>query len=281
MADEGVDQSESMTMRVTRRVLRPLVRLFTSQGISFTQLIELLKEIYVKEVARDLERAGERCTYSRISVISGVHRKDVKRLMEIEEGIPPASRKISVSARLFSIWSGTPEYLDAEGRPRPLPRLGTDESEPSFETLVSSVISDVRPRAILDEWLSRGIVSIDESEMVRLNEEAIYPNKTIEDKLHHFGRNVADHISACDYNLNLEEDGKSLPERAVFFGGLSQESVDQLQKSATKWLQKSLLAINAEALELAKRDDEKEAAEERFTFGAYFYRERKGNNGNQ
>lgn len=273
MANKAEDTGESMLLRATRRVLRSLIRLFTAQGISFTQLVELMKEIYVKETARDLLNAGERCTYSRISIVSGVHRKDVKRFMEQEEGAPADIRKISLSARLFSLWSGDPDYLDEEGRPLPLPRAG-DNDAPSFERLVTGAVSDVRPRAILDEWLSRGIVSLDDAGRVRLNEDAIYPNKDTEEKLHHFGRNAADHIAACDHNLNRPEGSPSLPERAVFFSGLSSASIDQLQASATRWTQKSLLAVNAEALELAKRDDAAHAAEERFTFGLYFYREK-------
>jgi hypothetical protein len=275
--NENHKHSESMLLRATRRVLRSLVRLFIAQGLSFTQLIELMKETYVKEIARDLVKSGERCTYSRISIVSGVHRKDVKRLMEMEEGEAAPTRKLSLNARLFSIWSGDPDYLDSRGRPRPLLRT-SDTDVVSFSTLVSSVVSDVRPRAILDEWLSRGFVSLDEAGQVLLNENAIYPNKDNEEKLHHFARNTSDHIAACNFNLNRNESTPSLPERSVFFGGLSSKSIDQLQKTASGWAQRSLKAINAEALELAKRDDREQLSEERFTYGVYFYRELKDEN---
>ncbi|MGD8911176.1 MAG: DUF6502 family protein [Candidatus Thiodiazotropha sp.] len=276
--NKKTDHSESMLLRATRRVLRSLVRLFIAQGLSFTQLVELMKETYVKEIARNLVKSGERCTYSRISVVSGVHRKDVKRLMEKEEGESNSTRKLSLNARLFSIWCGDPEYLDSHGQPRPLPRTSEMDAEVSFSTLISGVISDVRPRAILDEWLSRGFVSLDETGLVRLNEDAIYPNKDNEEKLHHFARNTGDHIAACNFNLNRNKNASSLPERSVFFGGLSTKSVDQLQNSASDWARRSLLAINAEALELAKRDDSEQLSEERFTYGIYFYRELKDEN---
>ena len=282
MSDSTEQKDDTMLYRATRRVLQALVRLFISQGLSFTQLIELLKETYVKEVARDLERSGERCTYSRISIVSGVHRKDVKRLMEqTEENDYPALKKISLTARLLSIWSSNPAYQDKNGKPLALPRSSEDNNAISFENMVSSVITDVRPRVIFDEWLSRDLIRLDEQGMCHLNETAIYPNKDLNEKLHYFARNTADHIAACHYNLNRAQEKPSLPERSVFYSGMSSDSVNQLQKEATDWAQKSILAINAKALKLAEKDDANHAAEERFTFGMYFYREMETNDQNQ
>ncbi len=261
---------ENIFLNAARRILRALVRLFVRQGISYTQLLELLKELYVKEVEQALVRNGERCTQSRISIISGVHRKDVKRLLEMDDGTTRPPKKVSITSRLLSVWSGDPAYTDDDGNPRPLPR--TDENSGiSFDQLVSNEISDVRPRAILDEWVQRELVEIDENGLIHLKLESTFPAKDMEEKLHYLGKNTSDHIAACDHNIH--QTGPSYPERSVFFDGLSSDSVDKLQQSASNWAQKSLRALNAEALDLAKKDDETDNHCERFTFGVYFYRE--------
>ncbi len=263
--------NENALLKATKRVLRSLVRLFIKQGVAYPQIIEILKELYVKEVHQTLEESGERVTHSRISIMSGVHRKDVKRLLEIADLNEQPERKVSATSRILSIWCGSDTYLDNEGNPVSLPRTSQTENEISFDGLISSQISDVRPRAIFDDWLNREIIRLDENGLIHLVHESIFPGKEQEEKLYYFARNTADHIAACDYNLTHSD--HSLPERSLFFDGLSQQSINQLQQSAEKWAHQSLMALNSEALKLADRDDSQGDHHERFTYGIYFYRE--------
>ncbi len=95
------------------------------------------------------------------------------------------------------------------------------ESGPSFESLVASVTRDLRPRAVLDEWLDRGLVTLDPQERIVLSEAAFVPSGGGSQQLYYFGRNLHDHIAAAVTNI-LEEMPRFF-ERAVHYDGLSPE----------------------------------------------------------
>src|ERR1700704_431682 len=69
-------------LNALRQLLRPLVRLLTAQAITFPMLPELLKHIYVDEAVRHFGLGGEPPSDSRVSLLTGVHRKDVRRLRQ-------------------------------------------------------------------------------------------------------------------------------------------------------------------------------------------------------
>ena len=63
-----------------RRLLRPLVHLMVARGITYPQLSDLLKGLFVEVADGDFRLDGKAPTDSRVSLVSGVHRKDVSRL---------------------------------------------------------------------------------------------------------------------------------------------------------------------------------------------------------
>ena len=174
---------------------------------------------------------------------------------------------VSLGALLVSRWIGEPEYLDAEGKPRVLPRRGPG---PSFETLVESVSTDLPPRSVLDEWLRLGVVTDDEDGMLRLSADSFVPSKGFDEKLHFFGRNLRDHIASGAYNI-LEE-GPPFLDRSVYYDQLSRASAEELAQLAREEGAELIRRINRRALELQSEDAE-EAREttHRMTLGAYFY----------
>src|SRR4051812_19434109 len=96
----------SALVAAVRRILRPLARLLTAQGISFPMLAELLKQIYVEEAVRHFGLDGEPPSDSRVSLLTGVHRKDVKRLRRLrtEEG-EAMPEMVALGAQLAAAWT--------------------------------------------------------------------------------------------------------------------------------------------------------------------------------
>ncbi len=263
-------QAQEPVVRAVRRMLRPLVRLLIRFGISYPALSALLKSLYVEVANADFPVDGRPQTISRITVLTGVHRKDVKRILMQSDGEPAVLLTPTLGAQIIGKWAGDPKFSDAEGRPRPLPRTGRRNVD-TFETLVASVSKDVRPRAVLDEWLRLGIASVDDRDQVALNEAAFVPNRGLEEKAHYFGRNLRDHIAAAAHNV--AGDGPPLFERAVFYDGLTATSVTALRRLAEEGGMDLLLRINREALRLAEQDADLPASTERMTVGVFFFGE--------
>ena len=72
--------SASALSEAVRALLRPLVRLLISKGVGLPAFMELVKDAYVDVAVNEFPVGEKKQTDSRISLLTGVHRKDVKRL---------------------------------------------------------------------------------------------------------------------------------------------------------------------------------------------------------
>ncbi len=267
MSFECIPASSQSFMKIALgRILSALVRTVIHFGITYPELIEKIKRAYVTEVQKELTKQGDNITLSRISVVSGVHRKDVKRLLT-DEQTESSPEKPSLTARLISLWIGDSRYIDKNGHPKLLQPHGSN----SFESLVCSVNTDIRSRTVLDDFIKRKIVLV-QGDRLKLNQEALFPSDDLDTKIEFLARNVSDHISTC--HQNIQGSDLPLPERSVFYDQLSKSSVDKLQTLATDKMTKLILEINQSAQALAEKDDHNSKNNDhRFILGTYFYRE--------
>ncbi len=277
-----VERRSTDVLRAIHRALRPLIRFLLSRGITFPAFAETMKQAFVLVARDDLPLEGKRDTDSRLSILTGIHRRDIKRIREVIEA--PASRppgaapdesrrnptEISLSARVIALWTGLEEYRDGAGNPKPLARFARHGGEQSFEALVRQINRDIRPRALLDEWLRRGAVSVDEQDRLCLNVNAFMHTQHLEDKAHYLAMNVHDHIAVVAHNMEGAE--PPLLERCVYYGRLTPESVQELEALAREEGMRALQKINARALQLKQRDEAQPNATDRMNFGVYFYR---------
>ena len=253
-----------------RRLLRPLVKLLLHYSVQYPYFANLLKLAYV-EAATQIPVAGKHQTDSRVSMLTGIHRLDVKRLRsEIVKGNdgPPAT--VSLGALVVSRWTAHPEYLDNKGRPLPLPRLASSGSPVSFESLVQSVSKDIRPRVVLDEWLRLGVAQVDELDRVILVTDSFVPSHGLDERMFYLGKNVHDHLGACAHNLT-QQDTPPLLERSAYFDHLSLDSTLILSAYARQLASQAMQAFGQKAMELQERDHPDGNATHRVTYGQYFY----------
>ena len=263
-------------LSAVKRLLRPLVRMLIAKSIGLPTVNEILKEVYVDVATEEFPLAGKRQTDSRISLLTGVHRKDVKRLREKAESPDDkisitAPRSVGLGAQVVARWVGLTETTSETGQPLPLHRTNENIDCPSFNALVESVSKDVRPRAVLDEWLRLGVARLDEDGLVHLNQAAFVPEKGTEEKAFYLGRNVHDHMAAATHNLLGE--GSPTLERSVHYSNLTPESVELLNFAAMQEGMRALLTVNRMALSLAAQDKNKDEASRRINFGLYFHQD--------
>ncbi|MEM7644206.1 MAG: DUF6502 family protein [Pseudomonadota bacterium] len=243
-------------LRVLRGLIRPLVRVLIARGVTAPAFYRLLKSVYVDVADQSFRLEDGAPTDSRISLLTGVHRRDVKILRAAgDDGWEAARAKSAAFATVLSRWR-------AAGSD-PLPRA-------AFDTLVIDVSTDIRPRTVLDELLRQGLIVAD-GDLLRLTDAALAGPRADDHRLVFFAANLGDHLAAAAENL-LAEDPPYL-ERAVFYTRLTPEAVDALEARARELGQDLLVTLDAEsrvAQEAGKMDP---ANTERYRFGLYFYRE--------
>ena len=259
----------SAIARALKHALRPLVKLMLAKNITISFITELLKQLMVEVADRDFRIERRNQTDSRISLLTGVHRKDVKRLMALplDEGeVMPAS--VSLGAQLVTTWTTTAPFTTRAGQPRKLPRLASSGGEVSFEALVASVSKDIRSRVVLDEWLRLGVAHLEDDEVV-LNTASFIPESGAVEKAFYFGHNLHDHGAAATHNVL----GGKPPffERSVHYDALTIGSIETIAQLVDEIGGQAIKAINRRAIELERRDAKSPQPKYRFTYGAYFY----------
>ncbi|QGM48134.1 DUF6502 family protein [Methylocystis heyeri] len=266
--DDALPDAQKLQQPLAR-LLRPLVRLFIRCGATFPAICDLLRELYVNVAVHDFALPDKEQTDSRISLLTGIHRKEVRRLREAGAPVRMTPASVSRTTQIVALWLADRRFADESGAPAPLRRAGAEGKGPTFEELVEDVTKDLRPRAVLDEWLDRRIVVLDAKGRVVLTEAAIAPNRGDDRQLHYFGRNLHDHIAAAVENVTANP--APFLERAVHYEGLSDEAARRLEALSRKLAMEALLAANREAQTLHRSDA---GGEWRWNFGVYVYRER-------
>ncbi|WP_343622651.1 DUF6502 family protein [Roseateles puraquae] len=149
-----------------RYLLRRLVRIAISSGITYQAFCKLLRSVYF-EVASEFEPVkGKPNSDSRVSLLTGLPRREVRALRESADA--PPQPKPNIERLVLDAWTSSLDFMDAHGDMLPLPRTQRQGGTRSFEALVERVNKDIRARALLDEWLRKGFVTLDEQDRVVL-----------------------------------------------------------------------------------------------------------------
>ena len=268
MSQNGYNKTQAALVKAVNMLCKPLIRLLIEKGITFPQFRELMKELYVEVADEQFSLDDKKPSDSRIFVLTGIHRKDIKRIrQQNEDENQQITSSASLSGELVARWSSMPEYLDDKGKPSPLLKSGKG-NEAGFDQLVSSVNKDVRPRVILEEWLRLNIVRLKDDYVV-LNKSAFVTNKEFKEMAYYLGHNVHDHVASCVNNI-LEENEPML-ERSVYYASLTENSVNKLKAIASKKGDDLLQHLNKQAIKLYDADKHKDDATHRMRLGVYWY----------
>jgi Family of unknown function (DUF6502) len=251
-------------------ILRPLVRLFLEQGLVFGTAEELLKTAYVRVADAEYRLRDEPPTDSRVSVLSGVHRKDVRRLRDpgIAAKRPPVD--LPFASEVVTRWISDARYLDARHNPRVLPRVA-EPPAPSFDELVIGISKDVRPRVLLDELVRLGVAAKTKDGSVELLVSAFVPQKDYSQRVFYLGRNIHDHLAACVHNLVDRE--PSMMEQSVFSFELSDASVEKVAEIARHEWKQVVGRLIRELGDCETHDRLTGDTSRRMNIGMYFFHE--------
>ena len=104
-------------LKAARRLLRPLVRLMMQSGLTFPVLAETLRRLFVEIAARDILTDPKTRTDSRISLLTGVHRKEIRRLRELPPDPVDAPDIVTLVSQIVARWIGGAPFTDENDPP--------------------------------------------------------------------------------------------------------------------------------------------------------------------
>jgi hypothetical protein len=138
-------------------MFKPLVRLLIAQGVTHAEFSDTAKEVYVETALRHFEADG-RINKSRIAILTGLTRKDVKNVIDRALTTDYKERTYSRPARVLTGWYSDPAFQGPYGIPLELPYESSETEEQSFVELVKRYSGDMAPRQMLNQLLESGSV---------------------------------------------------------------------------------------------------------------------------
>jgi len=222
-------------------LLRPLVRILLRHGIPCDVLSGVARQVYVRVATEEFALPGKKQTTSRVSILTGLTRKEVRRIMTtVEVDDQESTDRYNRAARVITGWVRDKAFHDKTGGPLPLPVEGPNAS---FGALVRCYSGDMPVRAMLDELLRVGAVRQTKEGRIRLQARFYVPEQSEADKLHILGTDTADLIATIAHNLTP----KAVPrfQRKVMYDNVPVEAVQEFQRLSANRAQLFLEGIDS------------------------------------
>ena len=265
----GVSAEPQDVLAALSEVMQPLIELLLNSGIDYPHFASHLKPLFIEQARRELARMQLTPTDSSLSVLSGVHRKDVKSWRENNlSNTKP--RPISISAQVFAAWVQHTSYRDRKKQPKPLNRTG---HAPSFETLVRLITQDIHPFTVLQDLIRLDLVRVEiqrGKEVVVPYLAGFVPPAGSQEALQLMANHVADHAKTAVANLLGEAPAL---EQSVYAAGITAQSAQRLGALSREWWEDMRAALIQEASRLYEQDKHLPQADQRVRIGSYFHAE--------
>lgn len=211
MSDRSSRTGQDALLAALRRIFRPLLRICLRAGVSMAQIRAVLDHVAVREAERYLVEARKKPTYSNISMITGIQRRQVANLLgiDIEAGPPPTVSALHRAVRVLNGWHEDPTWTTRVGTPATLDVRGEGAS---FESLANRYAGGISPAAILERLIETNTVEVvarhDDGRPARVRplQATIAPDVDATRLFDEFGTVYGEALEMFDANLRSPKD---------------------------------------------------------------------------
>jgi Family of unknown function (DUF6502) len=189
-------------------MIQPVAEFAVRRGVKFQDFIELVREQFVHAASAQLSVAHKDQSVSRISVMTGLQRPEVNRLLRSEKKGEPKDMIV----RVLGQWSSDRRFLDAKRRPRPLKLRGTSSE---FAKLIRLVSTDLNPHTVRFELERLGLIRV-ERETAKLVRPEFISSGDVERILTFGSEDVNDLLRAVEGNAFVSSETPNLHARTQY-----------------------------------------------------------------
>lgn len=227
-----------------RRVLRPLVRILVRAGVRYDEFLELIRRIYVETAVRDGLGDGVPLTRARVSISTGVARRDVDRFVDKEDELPPVGKSLTRSLmEVLHEWHTNPQFVGPYGIPLEL-ELGNAKGR-SFSELVHFVNPALRPEDALEELVRLRAVVRSGGTHIRTISRVLKPVEEMSPaQLEVFGNALTRLADTVQFNMDAKNVEKRLEQSVISDHGLPKEVVPIFEKYVRERVMELLIEID-------------------------------------
>ena len=210
------DSVKQALLAAFRVLMGPLVRILLRQGISYAEFSEVAKAVYVEVALKDFKVSGRKATRTRIAVMTGLTRKEVKRV--IDEAVKERFELKTSFNRLGRVlvgWHTDADFTGPYGMPLELQYETGNPNEPTFSVLVKRHSGDMSPRSILDELVRVGAIRETDVGWFRVMRREYIPEAQGAHTFERTGVVVRNFVNTVEFNMTKLAPGKGRFERHV------------------------------------------------------------------
>jgi len=125
----GLDRC--VVVQTCRVLLRPIASLLLQCGMTWREFAEVSKSVFVTVASQDYGLKGRPTNVSRVSILTGVSRKEIARVRALlEQEAEPMPNKTTDATRLLSGWHQDPDFVAPTGEPLVLAPDGRVRASP-------------------------------------------------------------------------------------------------------------------------------------------------------
>ena len=209
-------------------VLRPMARILLRFGIGFREFSEIAKTAFVDVASSDYGLRGRPTNISRIAVMTGLTRKEVRRLRDkISGGEPAVVVRTTPMWDILHHWHADPEFLNDSGRPAILPFYG---DEGSFSRLVKRFAGDIPPGAMRTELKRVGAIEEDDSGSLKVIRRSFRPELDHESLISQLIHGVYALLSNVAHNTDPNLSEERWKNRVAFTQSIRSSDVPRMER---------------------------------------------------
>ena len=227
-----------------RRVLRPLIRILVRAGVRYDEVLDLIRRVFVETAVKDGLGDDVPLTRSRISISTGVPRRDVDRFIDKEDDIPPVGK--SMTRTLMEVlhkWHTDPQFVGPYGIPLEL-EMNYPKGK-SFRELVSFVNPSIDPKDAMDELVRMRAVVLSGETHLRAVSRALMPVEEMSPAQLEFFANALTRLAdTVQFNIDPKNTVKRLEQSVISDHGLPMEIVPVFVKYVRERVMELLFEID-------------------------------------
>ncbi len=187
-------------------LLRPIVLLLLKCGMTWREFSNLSKRVFIEVATQEFGIRGRPTNVSRVSVLTGIARKEIARQRKSDPADPAAAgARTNDATRVLSGWHQDPEILDRAGQPMPLAERGP---APSFEALFRRYGGDTPFQTLVKELKGAGSIGADAQGRLTALHRYHMPAAMSEENIRLFGTNLFDHARTLERNVAGRKDSR-------------------------------------------------------------------------
>ena len=197
-----------------RMLLKPLVRLFINQGVTHSDFSDVAKDVYVEMAIRHFTDDA-RINQSRIAVLTGLTRKEVKNVLVRAASSEVGGQGFSRPSKVLMGWYSDPEFQGPYGLPLVLPYDSNNEKEKTFKSLVKIYGADMAPKQMYEVLLRSGAISEPEPGVLKVVRRSFEPTGLSPELIERFGNIAHNFFLTAAGNVEKKSQGDAFLERVV------------------------------------------------------------------